>query len=67
MGLLRKIESSFDRERPNLRAMKPGRKPRLAAYQQSEVIKRRDQGEETLAEIGRSCNVSGWTTSRLTA
>lgn len=27
--------------------------------------KRRDHGEETLAEIGRSYNVSGWTISRL--
>jgi hypothetical protein len=26
-----------------------------------EAIKRRDHGEETLAEIGRSYNVSGWT------
>ncbi len=25
----------------------------------------RDHGEETLAEIGRSYNVSGWTISRL--
>jgi len=26
---------------------------------------RRDHGEETLAEIGRSYNVSGWTIARL--
>jgi hypothetical protein len=26
---------------------------------------RRDHGDETLAEIGRSYNVSGWTISRL--
>jgi hypothetical protein len=32
---------------------------------QREAIKRRDHGEETLAEIGRSYNVSGWTISRL--
>jgi hypothetical protein len=31
------------------------------------VAKRRDKGEETLAEIGRSYNVSGWTISRLEA
>jgi hypothetical protein len=30
-------------------------------------IRRRDHGEETLAEIGRSYNVSGWTIARLTA
>jgi hypothetical protein len=28
-------------------------------------IRRRDHGEETLAEIGRSYNVSGWTIARL--
>jgi hypothetical protein len=27
--------------------------------------KRRDSGEATLAEIGRSYNVSGWTIARL--
>ena len=27
----------------------------------------RERGDETLAEIGRSDNVSGWTISRLTA
>jgi hypothetical protein len=30
-------------------------------------MKRRDKGEETLAEIGRTYNVSGATISRLTA
>jgi hypothetical protein len=30
------------------------------------VVKRRDRDGETLAEIGRSYNVSGWTISRLT-
>ena len=29
-------------------------------------FRRRDQGDETLAEIGRSYNVSGWTIERLT-
>jgi len=29
------------------------------------AIKRRDNGAEMLAEIGRSYNVSGWTISRL--
>jgi hypothetical protein len=41
-----------------------GRKPKLAPHQQKEAIKRRDRGE-TLAEIGRSYNVTrrrflGW-------
>jgi hypothetical protein len=30
-----------------------------------EVTKRREHGEETLAEIGCSYNVSGWTIGRL--
>jgi hypothetical protein len=29
------------------------------------MIKRRAKGDEALAEIGRSYNVSGWTISRL--
>ena len=31
------------------------------------AIRRRDHGEETLAEIGRSYNVNGWTIGRLGA
>ena len=30
-----------------------------------EAVKRRDHDDETLAEIGRSYNVSGWTIARL--
>jgi len=44
-----------------------GRKPQPNVHQKREAIRRRDHGEETLAEIGRSYNVSGWTISRLTA
>ncbi|MGH6889923.1 MAG: hypothetical protein ACREHF_12135 [Rhizomicrobium sp.] len=33
--------------------------------QQREAIKRRESGEERLADIGRSYNVSGWTISRV--
>lgn len=47
--------------------MKMGRKPKLTPHQQREAIKRRDGGTETLAEIGRSFNVSGWTIARLAA
>ena len=36
-----------------------------ATLQRSEAILRRDQGEESLAEIGRSYNVSAATISRL--
>ena len=42
-----------------------GRKPKLTVHQKREAFKRRDLGEETLAEIGRSYNVSGWTIARL--
>jgi hypothetical protein len=42
-----------------------GRPSKLTAHQKREAIKRRDHGEERLAEIGRSYNVSGWTIARL--
>jgi hypothetical protein len=42
-----------------------GRPLKLTPHQKKEAIKRRDHGEETLAEIGRSYNVSGWTIARL--
>jgi hypothetical protein len=35
--------------------------------QKREAIRRRDHGDETLAEIGRGYYVPGWTISRLTA
>jgi Helix-turn-helix domain of resolvase len=41
-----------------------GRPPKLTPHQQREAIRRREKGE-TLAEIGRSYNVSGATISRL--
>jgi hypothetical protein len=44
-----------------------GRPHKLTAHQQKEAIKRRDRGEESLTEIGRSYNVSGATISRLLA
>jgi hypothetical protein len=45
------------------RGVKMGRRPKVTDHQQREAIKRRDHGEETLAEIGRNYNVSGWTIS----
>jgi DNA invertase Pin-like site-specific DNA recombinase len=42
-----------------------GRKPKLTPHQKRDAIRRRDRGEESLAEIGRSYNVSGWTIARL--
>jgi len=53
------------RERAKAKGMKMGRKPKLTDHQKREAIRRRDYGDETLAEIGRSYNVSGWTISRL--
>jgi hypothetical protein len=41
--------------------VKMGRKPKLTPHQKREAIPRRERGEESLAEIGRSYNVSGWT------
>jgi DNA invertase Pin-like site-specific DNA recombinase len=54
------------RARAVARGQRMGRPPKLTAHQQKEAIKRRNQGE-TLAEIGRSYNVSPATISRLTA
>ena len=54
------------RARAVARGVKMGRKPKLTPHQQKEAIKRRDRGDETLAEIGRSYNVSPATISRLT-
>ena len=36
-----------------------GRPPKLTPHQKHKGIKRRDTGNETLADIGRSYNVSG--------
>jgi hypothetical protein len=49
------------------RGVKLGRKPKLTPHQKGEALERRERGEETYAEIGRSYNESGWTISRLTA
>jgi hypothetical protein len=35
----------------------------LTPHQKREAVERRAPGDETLAEIGRSYNVSGWTIS----
>ena len=55
------------RARAVARGVRLGRKPKLTPHQQKEALARRERGEETLAEIGRSYNVSGWTISRLAA
>jgi DNA invertase Pin-like site-specific DNA recombinase len=53
------------RARAKANGVKMGRKPKLTPHQKREAIRRRDKGKETLADIGRSYNVSGWTIARL--
>src|SRR3954470_21431963 len=52
------------RARAVTRGQKMGRPPKLTLHQRREAIRRGEKGE-TLAEIGRSYNVSGATISRL--
>jgi DNA invertase Pin-like site-specific DNA recombinase len=63
-GLIR-ARKGEGRERAKARGVKMGRPPKLTAHQQKEAIKRRDRGDESLTEIGRSYNVSAATISRL--
>ncbi len=53
------------RARAVARGVKMGRPLKLTKFQQAEAITRRDKGEETLVEIGRSYNVSPQTIGRL--
>jgi DNA invertase Pin-like site-specific DNA recombinase len=53
------------RERAKAHGVRLGRCPKLTDHQQHEAIKRRDSGDETLADIARSYNVSHSTISRL--
>ena len=55
------------RARAVARGVKMGRPPKLTPHQKKEAIKRRDQDDETLADVGRSYNVSSATISRLSA
>ena len=52
------------RARAVARGQRMGRPPKLTPHQRREALRRREKGE-TLAEIGRSYNVSGATISRL--
>ena len=61
-----RVRTGEGRARAVARGQRMGRPPKLTAHQQKEAIKRRDQGE-TLADIGRSYNVSPATISPLTA
>lgn len=53
------------RKRAKERGQHMGRPPKLTPHQRHEAIRRREQGKESLTEIGRSYNVSAATISRL--
>jgi DNA invertase Pin-like site-specific DNA recombinase len=53
------------RARAKARGQSLGRPFKLTPHQRQEAVRRRDKGEETLTEIGRSYNVSAQTISRL--
>jgi DNA invertase Pin-like site-specific DNA recombinase len=55
------------RARAVARGVQMRRPHKLTPHQQKAAIKRRDRGEESLTEIGRSYNVSAATISRLTS
>jgi DNA invertase Pin-like site-specific DNA recombinase len=64
---LTRTRTGEGRVRAKARGVKFGRKPKLTPRQKREALERRERGEETHTEIGRSYNVSGWTIARLTA
>ena len=64
---LTRTRTGEGRARAVARGQKMGRPPKLTPHQQREAIKRRERGEESLTEIGRSDNVSAATISRLSA
>lgn len=72
--VFRQVASGAETDRRELRhvlnqldagGVKMGRPFKLTPHQQREAIRGRDSGAETLADIGRSYNVSGSTISRL--
>ena len=62
-----RARTSEGRARAKARGQSLGRPFKLTPHQQQEAVRRRDRGEETLGEIGRSYNVSAATISRLGA
>jgi DNA invertase Pin-like site-specific DNA recombinase len=61
-----KARTGEGRRRAKAQGKSLGRPFKLTDHQKAEAIRRRNAGEETLAEIGRSYNVSGATISRIT-
>ena len=60
-----RARTSEGKKRAKDRGQHMGRPPKLTPHQRAEANRRRDEGEETLAEIGRSYNVSPQTIGRL--
>jgi DNA invertase Pin-like site-specific DNA recombinase len=60
-----KARTGEGRRRAKAQGKSLGRLFKLTAHQKAEAIARREKDDETLAEIGRSYNVSGATISRL--
>ena len=60
-----RARTSEGRARAKARGQSLGRPFKLTPHQKQEAVRRRDRGEETLVEIGRSYNVSAATISRL--
>ncbi|MGO9005445.1 MAG: hypothetical protein ACLQIQ_00140 [Beijerinckiaceae bacterium] len=59
------VRAGEGRARAKARGQSLGRLFKLTPHLRKEAIRRRDKGEETLADIGRSYNVSAATISRL--
>jgi DNA invertase Pin-like site-specific DNA recombinase len=62
-----RARTSEGRERARARGVKMGRPPKLTPHQRREALRRRDRGNESLADIARTYNVSAATISRLPA
>jgi DNA invertase Pin-like site-specific DNA recombinase len=62
-----RIRTGEGRARAVARGQRMGRPAKLTPRQKREAIKRRERGKESLADIGRSYNVSAATISRLVA
>ena len=62
-----RIRTSEGRARAKANGKSLGRRFKLTPHQKQEAIRRRDQADDSLREIGRSYNVSASTISRLTA
>ena len=60
-----KARTGEGRRRAKAQGKSLGRPFKLTAHQREEALARRKTGEESLAEIGCSYNVSGWTISRI--